>query len=327
MSVGPMKTLSLSADRSVSKKNLVVAKKRRHTPSAEPALLPYAPTRVVEAAKPASRPIKAVTPPQESARSPAKPLRAAAKPAIDPPKRLPAHEPIRIELKLRVDERQRACLESLVRAPKALANLLRSYPLDLKTKADASAFLLNNRRELDGVINHKSRDRDVDMLTELLLRWSGNPPESVGIDFDDASLSHDNKVYLPLPGLHSIEIFEREQLEDQRRGKRYALPFTLFEEGRHFYLALTLEPSQKSATRPPRHQTLDVNGKVKEIKLKPGHPLPYIIGPRYSPREPRQRVLFSRYSGVFGGIKTMNWGGLSGWGVNGGLPSLGKRAR
>lgn len=327
MSVGPGKILAWSADSSASKKKLVVAKKRRPTPGAEPALLPYAPTRVVKAAKPASRPPKAVRPPQESARSPAKPVRAAAKPAIDPPKRPPANEPIRFELKLRVDERQRACLEALFMAPKALANLLRSYPLELKTKADASAFLLHNRRELDGVINHKRRDRDVDMLTELLLQWSGNPPESVGIDFDDASLSHENKVYLPLPGLHSIEIFEPEQLEEQRRGRRYALPFTLFEEGRHFYLALTLEPCQKSATRPPRHQHLDANGKVKEIKLKPGHPLPYISGPRYSPREPRQRVLFSRYSGVFGGIKTMNWGDLSGWGVNGGLPSLGKGAR
>lgn len=327
MSVGPGKVLSWSADSSASKKKLVVVKKRKPDAGAEPSLLSNAPVRGVKAAKPASSPAKAVRPPQKPARPPSKPICAAAKPAFDAPKRPPANEPTRIELKLRPDERQRTCLEALFRAPKALANLLRSYSLELKTKADASAFLLNNRRELDGVINHERRERDVDLLTELLLQWSGNPPESVGIDFDDASLTPENKVYLPLPGLRSVEIFELERLIEQRRARRYALPFTLFEEDRHFYLALTLEPREKSAQRPPRHRHLDANGTVKEFKLKPGDPLPYISGPRYAPREPRQRVLFSRYSGVFGGIKTMNWGDLSGWGVNGGLPSLGKRAR
>lgn len=320
MSVGPGKIRSWTAEGSVPKKKLVVVKKKKPAPGHELGQVPTAPAKVVKATKPAS-------PPQKPARPPSMPVRAAAKPAFDAPKKPSTHESTRIKLKLCLDQKQRTYLEAVFRAPKALASLLRSYPKELRTKADASAFLLSNRKELDGVINPDRRESDVDLLTELLLQWAGNPPESVGIDFDDASLTQENKVYLPLPGLRAVEVFELDALIEERKGRRYVLPFTLFEEAKHFFLALSFEPGEKHVPRSGRHQHLDANGKVKEIKLKPGQPLPYISSPRYLPKEPRQRVLFSRYSGVFRGIKTMNWGDLSGRSVCGGLPSLGKRAR
>ena len=74
-------------------------------------------------------------------------------------------------------------------------------------------------------------------------------------------------------------------------------------------------------------------GKLKhfvpaELKIHPNKSKPYISGRRYDKKEPRRPVLFANFSKVFGaGFTTMNWGGLSGWGVNGGLPSLGKRSR
>lgn len=248
--------------------------------------------------------------------------------------RRPAHvETIRVKHKLVLGDKQRARLEGLFMAPRALAAMLRAYPQKLITQADASVFLLRNRKELDGYINPEARGRSVDLLTELLLQWSGNPPDSIGIDFDDVSLAPDQKVYLPLDGLRSIEVADPMELLRQRKDRRFKEPFTLFEENKQFFVALTLEP--KVAARPavplvPQWSRDDKPREIKipEIQLKPGQPLPYISGMRNQPKEPRQRVLFSKYSGVFsGGLKTMNWGGLSGWGVNGGLPSLGKRSR
>lgn len=257
---------------------------------------------------------------------------------------------IRVKHKLVLGDKQKARLEGLFMAPKALADLLRAYPQKLVTQADASVFLLRNRKALDGYINPDARGRSVDLLTELLLQWSGNPPESIGIDFDDVSLTPDQKIYLPLEGFRSLEVADPMELLRQRKDRRFKEPFTLFEEDKQFFIALTLEP--KLPSTPPAKavkQPAQVDHQVwqlvqagaqqdlvtppkaiqpKVIQLKPGQPMPYISGMRNQPKEPRQRVLYSKYSGVFsGGIKTMNWGGLSGWGVNGGLPSLGKRSR
>ena len=253
-------------------------------------------------------------------------------------RQLPHIETIRVKHKLVLGDKQKVQLEGLFMAPKALAALLRAYPQKVVTPADASVFLLRNRKELDSYINSDARGRAVDLLTELLLQWSGNPPDSIGIDFDDVSLAPDQKVYLPLDGLRSVEVADPMELLRQRKDRRFKKPFTLFEENKQFFVALTLEP--KVPSRPTEQiftQSIQINKpqevkrrkiKTPEIQLIPGQPLPYISGMRNQPKEPRQRVLFSKYSGVFsGGIKTMNWGGLSGWGVNGGLPSLGKRSR
>jgi hypothetical protein len=237
-----------------------------------------------------------------------------------------------------LNEKQKEQLEALFMAPRALAELLRTYPQKLSTPTDASVFLLRNRKELDGCINPEARERSVDLLTELLLQWSDSPPDSLGIDFDDVSLTPEQKVYLPINGLRGIEVFEASQLQQQRKGRRFESPFTLFQEEKHYFVALTLTPKvvvQQPAPVPKKPAPVPKNkGRVKvhkEFEFKPGQPLPYISGMRGQPkerREPRRRVLYSKYGGVFkSGFATMNWGGLSGWGTNGGLPSLGKRSR
>ncbi|MFC4623441.1 hypothetical protein ACFO3A_14680 [Comamonas nitrativorans] len=227
-----------------------------------------------------------------------------------------------------MNEKQSARLEALFSAPNALAALLSAYPQRLVTPSDASVFLLSNRKELDAYINPDARARAVDLLTELLLQWSGSPPDSIGIDFDDVSLTPEQKVYLPLDGLRGVEVADPMQLLGQRKDRLFKAPFTLFEEGKNFFVAFTLEPKQVYKKPVPVVKQKAQNNRPPVITLKLGQPLPYISGMRHQPREPRQRVLYSKYSGVFrGGLKTMNWGGLSGWGVNGGLPSLGKRSR
>ncbi|MDO5288435.1 MAG: hypothetical protein Q4F13_02205 [Pseudomonadota bacterium] len=243
-------------------------------------------------------------------------------------KKLEPLDTIRVKHQLVLNEKQKARLKALFSAPNALASMLRAYPQRLTTPSDASTFLLRNRKQLDTYINPDARERAVDLLTELLLQWSGNPPESIGIDFDNVSLTPEQKVYLPLAGYRGIEVAEPMQLLRQRRGRLFKAPFTLFEEGKNFFVAFSLEPKQVSEQAARVVKQSPRNNRSRKIQMKPGQPLPYISGMRNKPHEPRQRVLFSKYSGVFrGGIKTMNWGGLFGWGVNGGLPSLGKRSR
>lgn len=234
-------------------------------------------------------------------------------------------EPVRVRHKLVLNQKQRERLEALFRAPRALASLLRQHPQKLVTPTDASNFLLSNRRELDGYINPDVRHRAVDLLTDLLINWSGTPPESIGIDFEDVSLTSDHRVFLPLQGLRGVDVADSKLLEKQRRGRRFKQPFTLFEEDSQFFIAFTLEPKVPSSQHSKVKNFVVV---PKEIHLKPGQPLPYINGLRHQHREPTQRVLYSRYSRVFsGGLRSMNWGGLSGREVLGGLPSLGRRSR
>lgn len=316
MSVGPGKILVSGATKPVPAK-----KKKKKKTSKRGLLVSSRPSE--KATQPRNRPTVYATPSVE--------------------RRPPPVEAIRVKHKLVLSDKQKARLNGLFMAPKALAALLRTYPQKLVTLADASAFLLCNRKELDSYINPDARGRAVDLLTELLLQWSGNPPDSIGIDFDDVSLAPDQKVYFPLDGLRSIEVADPMELLRQRKDRRFKEPFTLFEEDKQFFVALTLEPTlsarQAVQTAPqwrrddkPQEiklrETKSRKFKIPEIQLKPGQPLPYIRGTRNSPKEPRQRVLFSKFSSVFsGGLRTMNWAGLSGWGVNGGLPSLGKRSR
>lgn len=304
MSVGPGKIRVFSADDKGLKKSEIST--RRKFPSLKPKM---------------ERPPKSKVPRIKSSTE-------QGKFALSLDKRNGPLEAIRVEHRLVLNEKQKARLEALFRAPNALAALLRAYPERLVTPSDASVFLLSHRKELDTYINPEARGRAVDLLTELLLQWAGSPPESIGIDFDDVSLTPDHKVYLPLEGYRGVEVAEPMQLLGQRKGRLFRAPFTLFEEGRHFFVAFTLEPKLHSKQPSQSVNQKSRDDRPREIQLQPGQPLPYISGMRHEPREPRQRVLFSKYSGVFsGGLKTMNWGSLSGWGVNGGLPSLGKRSR
>lgn len=241
-------------------------------------------------------------------------------------------EAIRVKHRLVLSQQQKAKLKNLFMAPRALAGLLRAYPQKLVTSSDVSMFLLSNRKELDGYINPDARGRIVDLLSELLLQWSGTPPDSVGIEFEEAFLTPDHKVRLPLVGFEGVEVIAPMQFMRQRQGRRLKAPLTLFEEGKHFFVALTLELKQTIA---PSSQPTDKKAAKKkvvkvprEFQLEPGQSLPYVssVSPRIA--EPRQRVLYSKFSQVFSsGLRSMNWGGLSGWGINGGLPSLGKRSR
>ena len=330
MSVGPGKIRVFRADdkratkaESPTRRESVSAKAKK-APKPEPRVL------VLDGKAPENRAAangRTVSPSNPS--GPRKPSsKGPGKSAPPADKRPESLETIRVKHRLVLNEKQRARLEALFSAPNALASLLRAYPQRLGTSSDASVFLLSNRKELDTYINPDARGRAVDLLTELLLQWSGSPPDSIGIDFDDVSLTPDQKVYLPLEGSRGVEVAEPMQLLRQRKGRLFRTPFTLFEEGKHFFVAFTLEPKLvvKQPAQAVKHKVQD--NRPREIQLKPGQPLPYISGMRNQPREPRQRVLFSKYSGVFsGGLKTMNWGSLSGWGVNGGLPSLGRRSR
>lgn len=226
---------------------------------------------------------------------------------------------------------QQVRLTEIFAAPKVLAALLKQYPRQLTSSSDASLFLLENKKALDGYINPLARKGTIDLLTELLLQWSAEPPEAIGINFTDVGISPAQEMSLPVHGLRQVPIVHPSGLAEVRQGFIAQGPFTLFEEGRSYYLTFTLAriatgsngraDRAEQRKRPRREDRV-----IPQIRLRPGDPLPYIVGVRQdAPR--RERVLYSR-SGVFPrGLKTMNWAGLSGWGVSGGLPSLGRHSR
>lgn len=330
MSVGPGKILVFRADDKGTKKSDSSNRGKPTSPKPKKVAKPVAHVFEVDGKRTEKRVVANGR--KISSSTPAGPRKptSAAQGKFAPPfdKQPEPLEAIRVKHRLVLNDKQRARLEALFSAPNALASLLRAYPQRLITPSDASVFLLSNRKELDTYINPNARERAVDLLTELLLHWSGSPPDSIGIDFDDVSLTPEQKVYLPLEGYRGVEVVDPSLLLGQRKGRLFKAPFTLFEEGKHYFVAFTLEP--KLVIQQPLQTVKQKvrDNRPREIHLKPGQPLPYISGMRHQPREPRQRVLYSKYSGVFnGGLKTMNWGSLSGWGVAGGLPSLGKRSR
>lgn len=232
---------------------------------------------------------------------------------------------------------QKIALSEMFDAPQVLATLLRLHPGKIRNPGDASIFLLQNRKVLDRFINPRARSESIDLLTEMLMQWSENPPDVIGIDFDeDCSISAQQEIYLPMTGFRRLAILDPEELIEKRMGSQYEGPFTLFREDKFFIVTFNLVKrlavtkfTESLAVKPTKPKVTKSNKFViPELILRPGSPKPYISGLRYQKNEPRRRVLYTNFSQVFGGgMRAMNWGGLSGWGVNGGLPSLGKRSR
>lgn len=225
-----------------------------------------------------------------------------------------------------------AALTKMFETPRALAALLRAHTSKIATAADASLFLLMHRKQLDGFIDGRERHGAVDQLTELLIQWSNTPPEIIGIDFsEDCSISANQEIYLPIDGLRLLATSDPADLARQRQGAHYGQTFTLFERGRGFAVSFTLSRRVQVPTaslRPPPGTSLK-DWRPPEIRLAPGQPRPHIVAkPAAMPQRNKTRVLYTGFAQSFGApMRSMNWRGISGWGVSGGLPSLGKGSR
>lgn len=240
----------------------------------------------------------------------------------------------RIIVALKLAPAQMTAITRMFEAPRALARLLKAHVGKISTSAEASLFLLKNRKQLDGFIDSHARTESVDLLTELLIQWSNNPPEVIGIDFsEDCSISASQEIYLPIEGFRCLAVAEPANLAKKRIGSQYGGLFTLFEHDKGFSVSFNLchriEVKSMPLKPPPGMKLKD--WRPPEIRLVPGQPLPYINRMRRVKPEhrPRQRVLYTGFAQSFGGggLRSMNWVGLSGWGVSGGLPSLGKGSR
>jgi hypothetical protein len=234
---------------------------------------------------------------------------------------------IAVKHELKLDDRQKVKFDNLFLAPKALASLLRVHPEVLNTAMDASLFMLRYKKDLDGFINPATRETQINFLHELLIRWSKNPLDPIGFDFDSGSITPEQEIVLPLRGLGLVQVRLPKQLAREREGRHYVERFTLTNEASKFFVEFTLEIKRWSkAQKLTPSENLRKLPNPPEIILQKGKPLPYIVGPREVPASSERRVLYSRYSGIFkGGIKTMNWTDLSGRGIQGGLPYSGKR--
>lgn len=135
---------------------------------------------------------------------------------------------------------QKITLERMFDAPQALAKLLQAYPQKITNLSEASLFLLKNRKALDGFINPRARTESVNLLTDLLIQWSDDPPDVIGIDFDDCSISAQQEIYLPMDGFRRLGVSDPTELIGQLTGACYEGPFTLFREDKSFVVTFNL---------------------------------------------------------------------------------------
>lgn len=239
-----------------------------------------------------------------------------------------------VKHELKLEKKQHRILSELFAGPNLLLSLMKAHPTPIETKSEILQFLLLNRCKLDAYISPEGRNRSVEMLTSLLQRWSESTPDSVAIDFEEMHLYPDQTFRLPVDGLSRVAIKKPLQLMKERKGRICETRCSVYEESGHFFVSLELhhkgsvrnEPKKSNATPQPTKTQRSRTDRAPEIVLKPGQRLPYIV--RTSPEPRRARVLYSpNFFASKSGMKTMNWSGLSGWGVQGGLPSLGRRAR
>lgn len=233
----------------------------------------------------------------------------------------------RVHVALKLSTTQTSKLVGIFEAPRALASLVKQYKDKISSPAEATLFLLKNRRQLDGFINPDTRENSIDLLVAFLMQWSGNPPEIFSIDFsDDCSISASQDIYLPIEGLQRLPVADPVDLASRRLGTTYAGPFTLFEHENGFSIAFDLCKPVLIVQNKKSHVS-SKQSKINAPKVHAGTKAPRNRSPykRSSSPEPRQRVL---YTPLFSsGSRGMNWSGLSGRSVGGGLPSLGKRSR
>lgn len=227
------------------------------------------------------------------------------------------------------NDQQLRCLQDLFHAPQVLSSLLRDYPEKIYSITDASIFLLQHKNELDPFIDPRRRSESVDILTELLIQWSADQPEAIGIDFENCSISAHGEIYLPLGNLSLLPVIDRWDLNHQIDGSRWGSRFTLFQEGPAFIVAFDLFRKVKVRVKLDKRKVSQRHQPEIAPRLR-GNPPDRSKKSRsiQHRKEPRRPVPYTRFAGAFGaGLRGMNWGGLQGWGVSGGLPSLGKASR
>ena len=228
---------------------------------------------------------------------------------------------------LKPNGKQTSVLDAMFSGPLMIRDLLQKTEQKPKTPEDASLFLLNNHRALQPYLYATDRSRSVELLKHLIAEWAISSPELIEIEFPtDCSMSAENRVYFPIPKLGMILVKDEQELRDQRRGMKYSPGFVLIHSPWGYIAEIKFARAQR---RFETEATLSA-------PLRKPIPKPKA---QNKPNANTGRISFDQFLFMFDNalnarlmdeirvskkFVTPDFDSLQGWGVAGGLPSLGK---
>ncbi|MDQ7979867.1 hypothetical protein QYH69_21745 [Paraburkholderia sp. SARCC-3016] len=230
---------------------------------------------------------------------------------------------------------QKAVLDALFSGPLLLKALLKQVDPKPQSSHEASMFLLRHRRELEPYLATRDRSDSVDLLTQLVIQWGSRSPTVIEIQFsDDCTISGSNEIYVPIPRLGALAVFNESRLIEARYRSRYKPSFALVHSSLGYLIEIVfLRREETSEVVPyvserlgsrPEGGSASVSAKKREqLKTK------------------TERIEVARFVALFGALDRAraaeakvgknfvrpDFGALEGRAVQGGLPSLGKRRR
>lgn len=130
-------------------------------------------------------------------------------------------------------------LEGLFEGPSLVGELLRKESLPIRSRGEASFFLLKNKDKLEPYLFSQNRNKAIDLLTSLVMSWSNAPPIDYEIAFEEnCSISRHKQIHLPLRGLGGMDVESVSDLEKAWHGRRYKESFSLLYKEQSFYIQI-----------------------------------------------------------------------------------------
>lgn len=233
---------------------------------------------------------------------------------------------------------QKEILDGLFAGPRLIRQMLAVCTQPISTDEDASLFMLKHYKDLQPHLYSQRRDDAVDLLRSLIKEWSVAMPVDIELLLpSDCSISAEQQIYLPIPGLGTLSPLDAEAVIRLRTRRRYEDGFVLLNQNGKYFVDIAFEkpefrerqqlnPAINTQQQPASRSGFDAkrnkgHSKTKVNKLRPSAIHIDSFLSMFNNSINRMLMQQLRVSQQY---SRTNFDKLEGWGVNGGLPSLGK---
>ncbi len=224
---------------------------------------------------------------------------------------------IRFAFELALNGKQKDTISGIFSAPEFLLDLIKSEKPNIRSKMEASIFLLKNKKKVDLYISQNNREASIDLLTELLIEWSKSPPESVSIDFtENCSISKNNEFFVSYLGFLLPK--KTQSVSDALSLGKYRKEFCLVKKKDLYFLEVDFDNSVKNVRKvevAPKTTKNPSNKNKGSIGINVYVEMFDKAVEKYLKAELKIAQQYTK----------TNFDELKGWHVQGGLPSLGKK--
>ena len=233
---------------------------------------------------------------------------------------------------------QKEILDGLFSGPRLIRQMLEESSQPIKTDEDASLFMLKHYKELQPHLYSQRRDDAVNLLRSLIKEWSVVMPEDIELLLpSDCSISSEQQIYLPIPALGTLSPLDTEAVAKLRTRRRYENGFVLLNKNGKYFIDISFEKpvsrGRQELAPASNTQQHTASRSAHESKNRKSHPKTKVKNARPSAmhidsflsmfNNSINRMLMQQLR-VSQQYSRTNFDKLEGWGVNGGLPSLGK---